>query len=121
MTCKLASLPAACAVLLCSLPALAETPATVCGVNADMVGIILRMNEDGVEQVGVDNKMFVKRDSRDGTLWVISLPNTTAHPALACRTKAKQTELLCSAGEKTCASFLAQATARLDKAEKAAP
>ena len=122
VTLKFASLPAAaCAALFCSLPAFAETPATVCGVKADMVGIMLHMAEDGVAKVAGDNRMFVKRDSRDGTLWVIALPNTTAHPALACRTKTKETALLCTAGEKACASFLVQANERLDKAEKAAP
>jgi hypothetical protein len=121
VTFKIASLSAAYAALFCSLPAFAEAPATVCGVKADMVGIMLRIYEDGVEKVAGDNKMFVKRDSRDGTLWVIALPNTSAHPALACRTKTKQTELLCTAGEKACASFLVQATERLDKVEKATP
>jgi hypothetical protein len=80
------------------------------------------MYEDGVEKVYGDNKMFVKRDSRDGSLWVIALPNTTAHPAVLCRTKSKEDAMLCTAGDKACASFRQQATERLDKAEaKAAP
>jgi hypothetical protein len=104
-------------VLLSALPAHAEQPDTICGSKPDMVGIMLRMYEDGVEKVAGDNKMFVKRDSRDGSLWVIALPNTTAHPAVACRSKTKEFSVLCSSGEKACASFRTQATERLDKVE----
>lgn len=104
-------------VLVSALPAHAEQPDTICGSKPDMVGIMLRMYEDGVEKVAGDNKMFVKRDSRDGSLWVIALPNTTAHPAVACRSKTKELSVLCSAGEKACASFRDQATQRLDKVE----
>jgi hypothetical protein len=104
-------------VLLSVLPAHAEQPDAICGSKPDMVGIMLRMYEDGVEKVAGDNKMFIKRDSRDGSLWVIALPNTTAHPAVACLSKAKEFSMLCSSGEKACASFRAQATERLDKVE----
>lgn len=98
-------------------PAFAETPETICGSKPDMVSIMLRMYEDGVEKVAGDNKMFVKRDTRDGSLWVIALRNTTAHPAVACRSKSKEFAVLCSASEKACQSFRAQATERLDKVE----
>ena len=85
-------------VLLSAVPAHAEQPDTICGSKPDMVGIMLRMYEDGVEKVAGDNKMFVKRDSRDGSLWVIALPNTTAHPAVACCSKTKEFSILFSSG-----------------------
>ncbi len=110
-----AKLLAVGASLFTALPAMAEQPDNICGSKPDMVGIMLRMYEDGVEKVAGDNKMFVKRDSRDGSLWVIALPNTTAHPAVACRSTAKEFLVLCTAGEKACASFRQQATERLDK------
>ncbi len=121
MTKTIASRAMLSAILFSASPALAETPADLCGSKPEMVGIMLRMVEDGVEKVYGDNKMFVKRDSRDGSLWVIALPNTTAHPAVACRTKGSDLVLLCNAGEKACASFKDQATARLDKVEAGAP
>jgi hypothetical protein len=106
------------AVLWAAGPAVAEpAAATMCGSKPEMVGVMLRMVEDGVEKVAGDNKMFVKRDSRDGSLWVIALPNTTAHPAVLCRTKSKEEAILCTAGDKACASFRQQATERLDKVE----
>jgi len=98
-----------------AVPALAEAPTGICGSKPDMVDIMLRMAEDGVERIYSDNKLFVMRDSRDESSWVISLPNTTAHPAAACRTKANDVVLLCAAGEKPCASFKEQAIARLEK------
>jgi hypothetical protein len=103
-----------------TLPAQAETAASICGSKPEMVDIMLRMVEDGVEKVYGDNKMFVKRDSRDGSLWVVALPNTTAHPAIVCRTADKDIAILCTAGEKACASFKEQAVERLDKVDAAA-
>jgi hypothetical protein len=107
----------AAALTASGVPALADPPANICGSKPEMVDIMLRMYEDGVEKVYGDNKMFVKRDSRDGSLWVIALPNTTAHPAVACRTKAMDTAMLCNAGEKPCASFKEQAAARFKKVD----
>jgi hypothetical protein len=117
VTTFIARLLAIGAAIAAAQPAAAETPESICGSKPDIVGIMLRMYEDGVEKVAGDNKMFVKRDSRDGSLWVIALPNTTAHPAVACRSKAKEFAVLCSAGEKACESFRAQAIERLDKVE----
>jgi hypothetical protein len=117
MTARLLSLAA---ILLAGGPAIAEPAATICGSKPEMVGIMLRMVEDGVEKVAGDNRMFVKRDSRDGSLWVIALPNTTAHPALLCRTKEKELAMLCTAGEKACASFRQQAMERLAKVDATA-
>ncbi|MBA4131719.1 MAG: hypothetical protein C0519_09880 [Hyphomicrobium sp.] len=117
VTKSFASLVAAGALIAFSVPASAEKPADICGSKPEMVDIMLRMYEDGVEKVYGDNKMFVKRDSRDGSLWVIALPNTTAHPAVACRTKAMDTAVLCNAGEKPCASFTEQAAARFKKVD----
>lgn len=105
------------ALLFATIGGRAESPAVMCGSNPEMVGIMLRMAEDGVEKLYSDNKMFVKRDSRDGSLWVVTLPNTTAHPAVVCRTAAKETSVLCLAGEKACASFKGQAAERMDKIE----
>lgn len=99
------------------VPAMAEMPADICGSKPEMNGIMLRLYEDGVEKVYGDNKMFVKRDSRDGSLWVITLPHTTAHPSVACRNAAKEMVVHCSAGEKPCASFKEQATARFEKVD----
>jgi hypothetical protein len=98
-----------------TLPAEAETAASICGSKPEMVDIMLRIVEDGVEKVYSDNKMFVKRDSRDGSLWVVTLPYTTAHPAAVCRTAGKDVAMLCTAGEKACASFQEQAVERMDK------
>lgn len=98
-----------------ALPADAVTDASICGSKPEMVDIMLRMVEDGVEKVYGDNKMFVKRDSRDGSLWVVALPNTTAHPAVVCRTAGKDISILCTAGEKACGSFKNQAVERLEK------
>jgi hypothetical protein len=103
-----------------TLPAEAEMEATICGSKPEMVDIMLRMVEDGVEKVYSDNKLFVMRDSRDGSLWVVTLPNTTVHPAVVCRTAGKDTAILCTAGEKACASFKNQAVERLDKVDAAA-
>lgn len=100
-------------------PVQADAPASLCGTKPEMVDVMLRMIEDGVERLYSDNKMFVNRDSRDGSLWAVTLPNTTAHPSATCRTKAKEVALICSAGEKACASFQAQAVARMDKLEAA--
>jgi hypothetical protein len=111
---------ASAALLLGTLGAQAETPDSMCGSKPEMVGIMLRMAEDGVEKLYSDNKMFVKRDGRDGSLWVVTLPNTTAHPAVVCRTAAKEISMLCAAGEKACASFKGQAAERLDKIEATA-
>lgn len=102
-------------LLISTFAAQADTPASMCGSKPDMVGIMLRMAEDGVEKLYSDNKMFVKRDSRDGSLWVVTLPNTTAHPAVACRSAAKDVAMICAAGEKACGSFKTQASERLDK------
>ncbi len=117
MTKTISSLLSLGAVLWAAGPAVAEPAATICGSKPEMVGVMLRMYEDGVEKVYGDNKMFVKRDSRDGSLWVIALPNTTAHPAVLCRTKSKEEAILCTAGDKACASFRQQATERLEKVE----
>ena len=102
---------------LAVMPAAAETAPSICGTKPEMVDIMLRMVEDGVEKVLGDNRMFVKRDSRDQSLWVIALPNTTAHPAIVCRTSSKDVAMLCSASEKACASFREQALERLAKVD----
>lgn len=94
--------------------------ATLCGKKADMVQLIMEMQADTVEQVWTDNKLFVNRDRTTGTLWVFSKPKTTVHPAAACREKSAASDvvgLLCTAGEKSCASFRQQAIARMDKIE----
>ena len=111
------SLIAAGLVLVATTAARAEAPASLCGTKPEMVDVMLRMIEEGVEKLYSDSRMFVSRDNRDGSMWAISLPNTTAHPSAACRTKAKDVALLCSAGDKACTSFEAQATARMDKLE----
>lgn len=105
------------ALLGSAMPAMAETPADICGSKPEMNGIMLRLYEDGVEKVYGDNKMFVKRDSRDGSLWVITLPHTTAHPSVACRNAAKEIIVHCNAGEKPCASFKEQAVGRFEKVD----
>jgi hypothetical protein len=115
VTKSFASLVAAGALLGLASPARAEAPASLCGTKPEMVDVMLRMIEEGVEKLYSDNKMFVSRDNRDGSMWAITLPNTTAHPAVACRTKAMDTAVLCNAGEKPCASFKDQALARFDK------
>jgi hypothetical protein len=100
-------------------PVRADAPASLCGTKPEMVDVMLRMIEEGVERLYSDNKMFVNRDNRDGSLWAVTLPNTTAHPSATCRTKANEVASICNAGEKACASFQAQAVARMDKLEAA--
>jgi hypothetical protein len=121
VTTSFANLIAAGLLLVATSPARAETPASLCGSKPEMVDIMLRMIEEGVEKLYSDNRMFVSRDNRDGSMWAITLPNTSAHPSAACRTKAKEAALLCSAGEKVCASFQAQAMARMDKLQPVTP
>lgn len=121
MSTPIATLITAGLVLLVTTPARAEAPASLCGTKPEMVDIMLRMIEEGVEKLYSDNKMFVSRDNRDGSMWAITLPNTTAHPSAACRTKAKETSVLCTAGDKACSSFQAQATSRMDKLEAVTP
>jgi len=115
VTKSFACLAAAAALLGLASPARAEAPASLCGTKPEMVDVMLRMIEEGVEKLYSDNKMFVSRDNRDGSMWAITLPNTTAHPSVACRTKANDAAVLCSAGEKACGSFKDQALARFDK------
>lgn len=112
---------AAVASLLAIQSVAAKTPDSICGTKPEMVDIMLRMVEDGVEKVAGDNRMFIKRDSRDESLWVIALPNTTAHPAVLCRNAAKELAMLCAAGEAACQSFKEQGMQRLDKLDGAAP
>lgn len=114
--------------------ALAETAAapgtdagTICGRKADMVQIIIDMQGDKVVSAWRDGKIFVNRDTTDGSLWGFSLPNTTVHPAAFCRRKAGEgdaakveTGLICTAGEKACTSFAEQISNRMDKIEATA-
>lgn len=117
MKLSIAALMAVTTAQLIAGPASAEATGSICGSKPEMVDIMLRMYEDGVEKVAGDNRMFVKRDSRDQSLWVIALPNTTAHPAVVCRSKANEVAMLCNAGEKPCASFREQALQRLAKVD----
>ncbi len=121
MTTSIVRLIAAGFVLMATSPARAETPASLCGTKPEMVDIMMRLIDEGVEKLYSDSKMFVSRDNRDGSMWAVTLPHTTAHPSAACRTKTKDVALLCSAGDKACTSFQAQATARMDKLEAGAP
>jgi hypothetical protein len=103
------------ALLFATVGVRADAPASMCGSKPEMVDVMLRMLEDGVEKLYSDSKIFVKRDSRDGSFWVVTLANTTAHPAVVCRTAAKDISMLCAAGEKACNSFKSQAVERLAK------
>lgn len=99
------------------------TEASMCGRKADMVDLILHMQSDTLEKVWTDNKLFVYRDTTDGSQWAFSMPKTTVHPAAACRRKASgevETGLLCTASEKACQSFQVQADERMDKLEATA-
>lgn len=100
----------------------AAEDALLCGRKADMVDIIIDMQGPTVESVWRDGKLFVNRDTADGSLWAFSLPNTTVHPSAVCRrtvgegaTARVEIGILCPAGEKACSSFQAQVLQRMDK------
>lgn len=113
------------ALISWSFPALAET-ATICGRPADLVSLLIDMQKPTVEGLWRDKKMFVNRDTADGSVWVFSLAHTSVHPAAFCRRTVgdgagarEETGQICTASEKACASFVAQANERLAKLEAA--
>lgn len=97
----------------------------LCGRKADMVEVMIEMQKPTVQSVWRDHKLFVNKDSSDGSLWAISMNNTTVHPSVVCRrrtgagdTSKLEIGFLCSANEKACNSFKLQALERMDKVEK---
>ncbi len=107
-------------VVAISWPASAETTTTMCGRPGDMVQLVIDMQMPSVESVWRDKKMFVNRDTGDGSLWAFSVKNTNAHPSAICERQVKdgdtiktETGVLCTANEKVCKSFSAQVNERL--------
>lgn len=97
----------------------------LCGRKANMVDIVLEMQKPTVQSVWRDHKLFINKDTIDGSLWAISMPNTTVHPSAVCRrrlgtgeTSKMEIGFLCSTNEKACNSFKLQALQKMDKVEK---
>ncbi|MFM7084476.1 MAG: hypothetical protein ACKOW3_05675, partial [Hyphomicrobium sp.] len=86
---------------------------------------VLEMQKPSVQSVWRDHKLFINKDTTDGSLWAISMPNTTVHPSAVCRRRVGTGEtakvevgFLCSKSEKACNSFKLQALERMNKVEK---
>lgn len=97
----------------------APPAADMCGRTGDLPQLLIQLQKPTTENIWRDKKFFVLRDADDGSVWAFSLKNTTVHPAAYCRktvvTGGAATVVvnqICDAGEKACASFVAQATDR---------
>lgn len=88
--------------------------AAVCGRGGGIPDILLGLQKPATTSLWRDKTLFVLRDGDDGTLWAFSVRSTTVHPAVRCRRGTGESGLVCSAGEKACASFTRQADDRFD-------
>lgn len=104
---------------------LAAEEASFCGMKPDMVELLIEQQKPEYIAAWRDGKMFVNQRTSDGSLWGVSMKNTTVHPSAVCRRKVGEgdkatveTGLLCTASEKACQHFAEQVNARMDKIEK---
>lgn len=112
-------------LILCCFSFADAKGAEMCGRKGDMVEIVLDMQKPTVISIWRDQKLFINKDEKDGSLWAFSMPNTTVHPSAVCRREIKTAEnskievgFLCNANEKACNSFKQQALQRMDKVER---
>lgn len=101
------------AALFASTGAAWTADAGLCGrPPAPIAEFLVKMQDPGIEAMWRDKTMFMFKDTADDTLYVFSIANTSAHPALACSRPAKdkpgelETGLDCAAPEPVCKSFL---------------
>lgn len=101
---------------------------TMCGRPADLVQIMVDMQGDGFEGVWRETRIFINKDTEDGTLWAFSMPHTTVHPAAMCRrvitdgAEARvETGIICMAAESACRDFTQRALPRMEKIETGTP
>lgn len=114
--------------LVCSASVASAGEASLCGRPAASIGdLLIQMQQPTVEALFRDTRMFVFHDPADSSMWVFSVKNTSAHPAVMCSRQVEtagekklETGVDCKANEKVCQSFSDMALAQMQKLQAGA-